>query len=280
MKNIIIILNYNDSNNCLKLYNQIKDYKCLDGIIFVDNNSKETSYKDLKSINDKKVDVIRLNSNEGYAHGNNEGIKYVIKKYKECNLIISNPDIEISEANLKGLLNQISSNKDISLLGPTIIECKTISRGWKLTDGWDEVKLSIPVYGSNRNKVVGYKDNYYKGDITKVDVVSGSFFIIKSNVIKDINYFDERTFLYYEENILSTKLKVKKYNVYVSNKYKVKHNHSESVDKNINNIKKFKILKESQNYYVNNYCNANGLQKLLIKIFSDITLLGIKMRRR
>ena len=72
MKNIIIILNYNDYNNCLKLYNQIKNYKCIDGIIFVDNNSSDDSYKELKKL---KADTIKLDSNKGYAHGNNEGIK-------------------------------------------------------------------------------------------------------------------------------------------------------------------------------------------------------------
>ncbi len=277
MKNIIIILNYNDYNNCLKLYNQIKNYKCIDGIIFVDNNSSDDSYKELKKL---KADTIKLDSNKGYAHGNNEGIKYAIKKYKDCNLIISNPDIEISETNLNGLLKQINENDDISLIGPTIIEGNDLNRGWRLPNGWDEVKLSIPKYGKQRNKIIGYKDDYYKGDISKVDCVSGSFFIIKSNVIKDVNYFDEKTFLYYEENILSTKLKEKNYNVYVSNKYKAKHNHSKSVDKSINNIKKFKLLKESQNYYINNYCNANALHKILIKIFSNITLLGIKIRNR
>lgn len=280
MKNVIIILNYNDSNNCINLYNQIKDYKCIDDIIFIDNNSKDNSYKDLKSIKDRRVKVIKLNSNKGYAHGNNEGIKYAIKKNNECNIIISNPDIEVSEKDLNGLIKEINTNKDVSLIGPTIIEDNSLNRGWILPSGWNEVKLSIPVYGKRRNKIIGYKDKYYKESISKVDVVSGSFFIIKSNVIKDVNYFDENTFLYYEENILSAKLKNKNYNVYVSNKYKVKHNHSESVDKNIDSIKKFKLLKESQSYYINNYTNANKLEKRLIKLFSNITLLGIKRRSR
>ncbi len=279
MKNIIIILNYNDSKNCINLYNQIKDYKCIDDIIFIDNNSKDNSYKDLKSIKDRRVKVIKLNSNKGYAHGNNEGIKYAIKKHKECNIIISNPDIEISEKSLNGLIKEINNNKDISLIGPTIEENGSLNRGWKLPNGFDEVKLSIPKIGKNRNRIVGYKDKYYKGDITRVDVVSGSFFIIKSNVIKDVNYLDENTFLYYEENILSTKLKNKDYHVYVSNKYKAKHNNSKTIDKSINSINKFKLLKESQNYYINNYTNANALEKRLIKLFSNITLLGIKRRR-
>ena len=274
MRNIIIVLNYNDSKNCINLYNQIKDYKCLDEILFVDNNSSEK----LKSFRDEKTTILRLNTNKGYAHGNNEGIKYAIKKYKECNIIISNPDVEILEEDLKGLIREINNNKDVSVIGPTIIEDGTLNRGWRIPNGFDELKLSIPIYGKKRNKILGYKDDHYQENLSKVEVVSGSFFIVKSNVMKDIDYFDENTFLYYEENILSAKLKNNNYNVYVSNKYKAKHNHSKTVDKNINSVKKFKILKESQKYYVNNYTKANILEKLLIKIISGITLLGIKIR--
>ena len=280
MNNIVIVLNYNDSKNCLKLYNQVKNYKCIDKIIFIDNNSDNSDYKSLKKIKDLKVNIIRNEFNKGYAYGNNCGIKYAIKKYGKCNLIISNPDVEIEEKDLEGLINQLNSNDNISVIAPTIREGNTLNRGWKLTDGWDELRISIPKYGKNRNKIVGYSNDHYKEDLSKVDVVSGCFFIIKSDVIQDINFLDENTFLYYEENILGKKLKDNNYNVYVSNKYSAVHNRSQTVDRSIKYVNKFKILKKSQKYYLNNYTKTNFINKMLIFLFLSITLIGIRIRSR
>ena len=109
-----------------------------------------------------------------------------------------------------------------------------------------------------------YDKSKYKSKITEVEVVKGCFFIIKSNVIKDINYFDENTFLYYEENILGKKLKDKKYKSYILNEVEVIHNLSVSVDKSIKSLKKYKILKESQRYYEKNYNNTNIFGMLLL----------------
>ena len=49
-KTACVILNYNDSENVIKLFNKIKDYKCLDEIIVVDNHSTDNSYERLKEI--------------------------------------------------------------------------------------------------------------------------------------------------------------------------------------------------------------------------------------
>ena len=43
------------------------------------------------------------------------------------------------------------------------------------------------------------------------------------------------------------------------------HNHSVSIDKNINKIKKLKIQKQSQYYYHVNYNHANYFEKFLLK---------------
>ena len=41
MKTGIVILNYNDYENTIKMVHQIKDYKCLSKIVIVDNHSSD-----------------------------------------------------------------------------------------------------------------------------------------------------------------------------------------------------------------------------------------------
>ena len=43
-----VIINYNDYENTNKLLNNIKDYKCLNKIVIVDNHSTDNSLKKLK----------------------------------------------------------------------------------------------------------------------------------------------------------------------------------------------------------------------------------------
>ena len=49
-----VIVNYNDANTTIRLLNQIKDYKSIDQIIVVDNNSTDDSVKKLKKLSFRK----------------------------------------------------------------------------------------------------------------------------------------------------------------------------------------------------------------------------------
>jgi len=116
-----------------------------------------------------------------------------------------------------------------------------------------------------------YKDEYYKEDIVKVDVVSGCFFLIRSTVLKEINFLDENTFLYYEENILSKKIKELNKDIVINNNVLVVHNHSVTIDKNVKRINKYKIQKKSQYYYEKEYNKANGFELFMLKLTSNVT---------
>jgi len=130
----------------------------------------------------------------------------------------------------------------------------------------DSLLNLIYVHRFFRKKFVFYKDEYYQGKTSLVDVVSGCFFMMKSKTLEKIDYFDENTFLYYEENILAKKLHDRKLNLMVCNDIIIIHNHSVSIDKNLKKISKLKIQKQSQYYFQTNYNNANLFCKFLLKI--------------
>ena len=48
MKTGIVILNYNDYDTTYEMIQQIKNYKCLNHILIVDNKSTDRSYSKLK----------------------------------------------------------------------------------------------------------------------------------------------------------------------------------------------------------------------------------------
>lgn len=276
MKNGMVILNYNDSENTKLILEEIKDFKILDAIIVVDNNSTDNSVEVLKKFENKKIKIVEAKENKGYAAGNNVGIKYLIDHFSIDNIIISNPDIIVTEKEIEKLVKDLE-NKRISVIAPNVKEPLGISRGWKLPTFLSELVSNIPFFRRFEFSLLSYPKEEYKSTLTKVDVVKGCFFIIKKEVLEDIGLFDENTFLYYEEIIMAKKLQEKGYTTYVDNEVTVIHALSQCVDKNVKRIEKFKILKQSQ-YYYEKYINEMDFFKLmLLRIFYYIYLLGLEI---
>ncbi len=276
MKNAIIILNYNDSENTKLLVQDIKNYKVLDYIVIVDNKSTDDSLEKLKVLESDKVKLVEALQNNGYAAGNNVGIKYAIEKLNVDNLIISNPDIIVREKDLITLLNDLE-NKEISVVAPVIKEPANISRGWKLPTFVSESISNIPFIRRFEFSFLSYPKEKYQSDLTNVDVVKGCFFIIKKEAIETIGLFDEHTFLYYEEIIMAKKLKDYGYKTYVDNRVTVIHALDQCISKNVNRIDKFKILKDSQYYYEKYVVQRNPFALIILRIFYYFYLFGLQI---
>ena len=261
----IVIVNYNDYKTTKRLLNNIKDYKCLEEIVVVDNNSTDDSFEKLKEFESNRITIIK-NSSRHFSSGLNVGAKCLIKKVGECNIIFSNSDVIIKgEEDLKKLSSYIKG--DIVVVGPTIEEKGKLNRGWRLPSTNKEILFNLPLVSRYfKKKFLQYDEEHYKGETSIVDVVSGCFFMVDSKFLKQNDYFDENTFLYYEEQILSIKVLLSNKKELVSNNVKIIHDHSVSIDKSIKRVKKHKVLKTSQKYYCKKYLNANFLQMSLLYI--------------
>lgn len=271
MKNGIVILNYNDSENTMLMLEEIKKYKILDSIIIVDNKSTDDSVTKLKPLENKKIKLVEAKENKGYASGNNVGIKYLIENFDVDNIIISNPDILVREKDIETLVRDLEK-KEVAVIAPIIKEPTNISRGWKLPTFISEILSNIPYFHFLENKVLSYPEENYQKNLTEVDVVKGCFFIIKKEIFEKINFFDENTFLYYEEAIIGKKLKDLGYKTYVDNRVTIIHALSQSVDKSVKRMNKFKILKRSQYYYDKYIAKMDIFKLAIIRIFYYINL--------
>ena len=271
MKNGIVIVNYNDYKTTKRLIDNIKDYKIFDKIVIVDNKSSDNSLKELKKLENKRIIVIDSGENKGYSYALNVGCKYLIDKYKECKIIVSNSDIIIqSENDIKDLFELVKGKNVI--VGPTIIEGNNLNRGWIVPKPMDDVAMNIlGLYKKYQKRHLMYQDSYYNKDISKVGTVSGCFFAISSKHLEEMGYFDENVFLYYEENIMGVKTKDLGKNIIVANNIDVIHDHAVSIDKSLKRIKKYDILKNSQYYFEKTYNHASKGELFLLRLTSKIT---------
>jgi len=116
MKTGIVILNYNDYENTLRVVEQVESYFSLSYIIIVDNCSPNKENLKLKELENDRIVFLRADENKGYGSGNNIGLRY-LEEHTDCELvIISNPDIEVKEEVILKMQEDMQTNSFISFL--------------------------------------------------------------------------------------------------------------------------------------------------------------------
>lgn len=265
MQNIVaIILNYNDSFTTIKLIEKIKDYATLQKIVVVDNCSTDNSYEQLLEYKSNKIDVIKTAENNGYASGNNFGAFYAIEKYSPEYLLICNPDVFFKD-DVPLKLAEALSKEDFYALAA----CKVTSgiNIWKRPDYWGVIRSMFLVIHNIEKKRYCNK-HALPNEINIVDVVEGSMFCIKALAFKNINGFDEKTFLYYEENIMSFRLHEKGYRALYLTSCTYDHLHAASIQKRYRSkAKAFKNYYSSLLVYINDYLKVSSVKIKIFQIF-------------
>lgn len=279
VKNCFLIVNYNDYKSTKHLIDNIKKYDCLEEIVIVDNYSREDEIELLSTISEKNVTIIYNESNLGYSGAINVGAKYLIDKYKKCNIIVSNSDIVImSEEDLVRMIN-ILNQKEVGLVGPQILEKGNILKGRKDCTINHDIITNIPLikhFISDNNLL--YNETFYQGEISNVDVISTCFFLISSETLTKINYMDDKVFLYYEDFILCNKVLKLGLKVVICNDVKIKHLYSVSVDKNYKSRSKKIMFRDSMLYYHTTYHNINFIQRSVLRFLSNAQIFLSKKR--
>lgn len=273
MKNCFLIVNCNDYKSTKHLVDNIKNYRCINKILIVDNNSKSSEKELLSGLEQNNIEVLYLEDNLGYSHAINEGSRYLIEKYKKCNLIVSNSDIVImDEVDLVKLIDALNLDT-IGVVGPQIMELGSFSRGCKLPSPLKDSALNILSRKFTlKNKALLYDNDLYETDYSSVDVLNTCFFLISSELLERINYMDENVFLYYEDYILGKKVKDIGKLLVVVNDVKIKHLYSISVDKIIKEIDKLKLLYRSQFYFHTTYNDTDWFEKLCLRCSAAISV--------
>lgn len=276
---VFVIINYNTKALAEKLVANVKDYQSISKILIVDNASTDDSYQELKKLENDRIEVIQAKENKGFSAGMNIGAKRAIELFSKCDIIFSNTDIIISSEETIEILQTALKMRRVAVASPVVFQENTISRGWKIPSVKEEILINLPGIGKKfQKKYMFYDEDHYKGKYSYVEAVSGCFFMIKSEALKRVNYFDENVFLYYEENILGEKLRNSSYTLVICNEALIIHDHSVSIDHNVGTINKFKILKTSQRYFQKKYHYATEKEIRKLKFTSNLTLMTIYIR--
>ncbi|MCK5346069.1 MAG: glycosyltransferase family 2 protein, partial [Candidatus Heimdallarchaeota archaeon] len=157
-------------------------------IVLVDNGSSDDSGRRLTE-KYPKIHHIQTEKNLGFAGGNNVGIRYILDQGIPYVLLLNNDTEVIQPDFLTGLVNEINQQECLGAIGPRV-------RGM---DGSDEDTI-LP-FPTIRNTIICTLGQY-RNDLDQkqfADSITGCCVLVRSEVIKQIGYFDEQFFIYGEE---------------------------------------------------------------------------------
>ena len=262
-----IILNYNSSADCRKCIGYLKAQQGVEQeIVVVDNCSREDERKATEQLcKEQSCTFIANSENKGYNAGNNVGLRYAAEKGYEFALI-ANPDMEFPQTDyLATLIAKMKENEDIVVCGSDIVTPDGIHQSpmgkegnWRGSFGWIK-----EVFGKKKKSdAYDFIDNHSESHYCHK--VSGCCFMIRTSFLKEINFFDEKVFLYCEEAILSRQVEIAGKRMYYLATALAVHRHvkSEKGDP----VKRFKAWGKSRCYFIDRYSNDHWFGKQIAKL--------------
>ncbi len=182
MKLTIVTINYNSSENTIKLLESLKSQTDKDfEVIVVDNNSDDIGKLMGYQTSETNIVYIKNNRNLGYSGGNNVGIKKALENGSNWLLLLNNDTMPESH-----LIEHLRAN----------LEGKEGIIGLSLNEG-DRTALGGLVQWLKPT----LKHIYTKYDIpdTKYFYAIGGAMLIHKSVFYKIGFLDEKYFLYFED---------------------------------------------------------------------------------
>ena len=220
--------------NCIESIN--KDVK-----IIVVENSNDQELKEKIQSKYKNVDCILSEENLGYGAGNNLGLSKVLTNYA----LIVNPDVTLEKDTIDNFFLTINNVKNFGIIAP-------ISK--------DEIYTNFSI-DSDKN-------------LKEVESVKGFAMFLSMNNLKEIKFFDENFFLYFEEIDLCKRIRKNDIKIYIDPSIKVNHlggtSHNSEINKTMELSRNWHWMWSSFYYHKKHYGYFNALFKISPKLLSSL----------
>ena len=299
----IVILDYNnasDTINCIESvvsYTKEGTYK----LFVVENGSNEETVNEIKAfVSTGFVDNIILGDdscyvgklpqitllisqrNDGYAKGNNKALHILDKDEEVDSILILNNDILFTEDIITPLLGYLRKLPDCGIVSPLLrtkddsnIDYCCARKDFKKVHLILEYLFSfkdfcgiISKYGRERCYLIKNPE-LKEREYFEMELPSGACMMMDKALFRNIGYFDEGTFLYFEENILYRKLLAKNKRNYLIPRLHCIHLGA-STSKKSSTMFTMDCQMKSTAYYLRNYCHSPFLA-MYVKMMSNLT---------
>jgi GT2 family glycosyltransferase len=261
-----------DCNNALKASSFLPSEKLF--------NYREYSYATDNAVpfSEEQIDekykliLVRTGDNLGYARGNNIGVRYAFNMNPEYICILNN-DTLLEPDFIENIVNAFAElPPSAAVLGPRILDYKDLS-DWQRPEivrhnvlTWIISRFFFRKKRNIKHDFFLYKYFWYTGEsLQDVYMLAGSCLVFKAEVLKKIDGFDEKTFLYWEEGIIAEKILNEGLKEYYSPAIKIYHKWNRSIGK-----EGFLFLVDSSIYFFRKYRGSGLLSISLLKLFFSV----------
>lgn len=274
MKISLVLLNYHSAADCVKSAEKFIKANNLSNDTFnvyiVNNGDSDSGANLLKEYSDENEFVSYIESdNSGYAKGNNLGIREA-KLNGSTFALVANPDVSFS---LEHTLKAIEMMKEELA---SDVACYAIEvEGLKQYSGYPSM-LSILFPYWRRKK--DHMRNLVPGQ--RIYRFHGCFFGVNLNCkFSDKAFFDEGTFLYFEEDIVALELEQRGLQVIHIPCQQVFHEGSAIVNAKIP-FKKYKFQFESLKYLLQKHYKMSGKLSYVAAMCSMVVRFVVDLLKR
>lgn len=311
MHTALIILNYNNFEDTVNCIESVEKYNSAPiKYIVVDNGSTKEGVSTLldeyfkrKFVNsyqcfDYERDVapdclpymsfVVSKTNDGYACGNNKGLKYAYADASIDKVMILNNDVLFIQDIIPQLSKFVEEKEDCAIASPLLLKKNQLDIDYncaRLAPNVEQILLPYLLFYQNifglitkmRSKTQILRKSPEKAQeiCFPIELPSGSCMMMKKGLMESIGGFDPHTFLYYEENILHEKIKRKGLLSFLLPSVRCVHLGASSTKKSVNSFILQTGIKSSR-YFLRQYCHLSMTQKIIARIaYSNI---GIKIK--
>ncbi len=224
------------------------------------------------------VIVLHVQENLGYARGNNYGAHYLLKHFPETEqFLFSNDDVRfIKGPVLETLVERLRELPDVGAIGPDIVDLMGNHQG----PGYDLVTVSYvivnnllePLLGRGRvARFIPPSTHSRKSGVCRI--LSGCFLLVNANFFVQAGMFDDRTFLYWEEEILAKRMEAIGKRFYFEDSVLIQHLIGGSMRKSKGpNLLQLKNMLAGGNLYFRYYDKCGWPAYLLLRLSNGVRL--------
>lgn len=207
----IVILNWNGREFLERFLPGVVRHSSSPGvkIIVADNGSSDDSVEFIRN-KFKKVEIIELDKNYGFAGGYNKAFEKINSEY----YILLNSDVEVSENWIEPIIKKMDNDPDVAAAMPKILSYHERSQfeyagaAGGFIDKWG--------YPFCRGRILNNiePDNNQYNDSIEIFWASGACLFIRSKIFHDAGGFDDDFFAHMEEIDLCWRIKNLGYKIY------------------------------------------------------------------
>lgn len=222
------------------------------------------------------VKVLRA-ENGGYAKGNNLGAEWLKENVAPTHILFSNDDISIrSESLVEVLLDRFALHPEIGAIGPEVVGLDGVRQSpepyiglWKRYFWMYLSSFFLSEEKKRRRFMLDYPERAQEGCHYKL---SGSFVLVDAPSFFRAGKFDEQTFLYAEENILSERFSAIGRQCWFCPSVRVVHEHGKTIKNHFQERSRALLQYDSMAYYYRTYKGYSRFETHLLRLFLRLIL--------